>query len=343
MKVFMFGAGENARRFIRFSPAAQKVEIVGIADNDSLRWGEKFEQIFTIESPNIIKTMEWDKIVVTPASFQQIKEQLISDYGIENSKIVRASDFIVPVKANLGSVRLECDEKGCYDVSDLIPDKVIPSNKLEEIYFKYEHRVMNKWWHYFEVYHTFFQKYVGSRVNILEIGVYKGGSMQMWKAYFGEQAVIVGMDIDYNCKQYEDGNIHICIGSQADREFLKEVSEKWGPFDIVLDDGSHNVDHQIITFETLYPLIKEDGVYICEDCQSSYSARYGGGYKKSDTFIEYSKKFADCVNSQYVDLGMEKELPSYAVDIKACHYYDSMVVIEKKRRGYSFFTEYGNQ
>ena len=59
--------------------------------------------------------------------------------------------------------------------------------------------------------------------------------------------------------------------------------------------------------------------------------------------MEYSKNFADCVNSQYVDLGREKELPAYAEDIKACHYYDSMVVLEKKRRGYSFFTEYGRR
>ncbi len=343
MKVLLFGAGENARRFLRHHPAARRLEITAVADNDSARWGEVFEEKYKVVSPKEALEREWDLIAVTPAAYFEMEEQLVSEFGVEKEKIVRASDFLVPALANLGSVRLECDYEGCYVVSGLIPDRVIPGNGLEEFYFKREHRVMNKWWHYFEVYHTFFQKYVGSAVKILEIGVYKGGSMQMWKDYFGEQATIVGMDIDRNCKQYEDGNIHICIGSQADREFLEDVSEKWGPFDIVLDDGSHDVKHQIITFETLFPLLKEGGVYVCEDCQSSYSARYNGGYRKPDTFMEYSKNFADCVNSQYVDLGREKELPAYAEDIKACHYYDSMVVLEKKRRGYSFFTEYGRR
>ncbi len=73
MKVVLFGAGENARRFIRLSPAAKRVEIVGIVDNDSAKWGEEFEQLYTIESPAAIRSKEWDKIVVTPAVFLSLK------------------------------------------------------------------------------------------------------------------------------------------------------------------------------------------------------------------------------------------------------------------------------
>ena len=62
-----------------------------------------------------------------------------------------------------------------------MPERVIPVNRFEEFYFNSKHRVMNKWWHYFEIYDTFFKKYVGSNVKMLEIGVYKGGSVQMWK------------------------------------------------------------------------------------------------------------------------------------------------------------------
>ena len=343
MKILLFGAGENARRFIRCNPASEKVQIVGIVDNVRERWGEIFEQTYTIEPPENIKSKEWDKIAVTPASFGIIEEQLTTKYGIEKHRIIRASDLILPDRSNLGSIQLNCDSSNCFEVNDLIPDKIVFINKLEEFYFKKPHRVMNKWWHYFEVYHTFFQKYINRDVKILEIGVYKGGSLQMWKDYFGEKAVVIGVDIDTDCKKFEEKNIHICIGSQADRDFLVKVSEQWGPFDIVLDDGSHEVAHQILTFETLFPLLNEDGVFLCEDCHSSYSARYGGEFRKKDTFIEYSKNFADCVNSQFVNLDKIKSLPSYADSIKACHYYDSMVVVEKKHRGYSFFTEFGQK
>lgn len=341
MRGLIFGAGEGTRTFLRSCPAAHKIEIVGIVDNDSSKWGSKFDQEYTVESPEIIRTRSWDRIIVTPYAHLEIKEQLEKEYGIEKEKLIRPGDLIVPAEANLGTVRLECDYDKCYEVSDLVPDKVIPSNKMEEFYLKKSHRIMNKWWHYFEIYETFMQKYVGKDVKFLEIGVYRGGSMQMWRDYFGEKATIVGIDIDENCKQYEGGNVHICIGSQADQAFLKEVSQKWGPFDVILDDGSHFMEHMIISFETLFPLLKDGGTYMCEDCQCCYSPRYGGEYLKEDSFIEYSKNFADCVNSQFINPEKADMLPPYAEYVKACHYYDSMVVVEKKRRGYSFLTEFG--
>lgn len=342
MKVLLFGAGENARRFLRLSPVSDKVDIVGIVDNNCERWGEQFEQKYTIEAPKIILLAQWDKIVVTPQAFYEIKKQLEVEFGIEQNKIIRASDLLVPNQANLGSISLKCDYNKCYEVDELVPASIIPSNPMENFYFSKSHRVMNKWWHYFDVYHTFFERYMNSDVRILEIGVFRGGSMQMWKDYFGPKAIITGIDIDTRCKAFEEENVHICIGSQADKKFLVNVSEQWGPFDIILDDGSHEMKHQIITFETLFPLLKEGGVFICEDCHSSYSTRYGGEYKKEDTFIEYSKNFIDCVNSQFVNLEKMGELPAYKDYIKACHYYDSMVVVEKKHRGYSFFTELGD-
>ena len=82
MKVLLFGAGENARRFIRLNPVVEKIEIVGVVDNDPARWGERYEQFYTIESPTVIRSKEWDKIAVTPATFTVIKEQLMTEYGV---------------------------------------------------------------------------------------------------------------------------------------------------------------------------------------------------------------------------------------------------------------------
>lgn len=342
MRGLIFGAGEATKVFLRKCPASRKIEIVGIVDNDSSKWGSKFEQEYTIESPQIIKSRNWDRIIVTPyATNNEIKEQLEKEYGIEKEKLIRPEDLVVPAEANLGTVRLKCDYDKCYEAHELVPDMVIISNKIEEFYLKKKHKIMNKWWHYFEIYETFLHKYAGKDIKFLEIGVFRGGSMQMWSDYFGENASIVGVDIDESCRQYEGGNVHICIGSQADQAFLEEVSQKWGPFDVILDDGSHVMEHMIISFETLFPLLKEGGIYMCEDCHCCYSLGYGGGYLKEDSFIEYSKNFADCVNSQFVDLKNADMLPSYAEYVKACHYYDSMVIVEKKRRGHSFCTEFG--
>lgn len=340
MKVLLFGAGENADYFWDYNPASKKIDIVGIVDNDDSKWGLIWNGL-KIESPDKIKANVWDRILVTPNSSEQIFHQLHTQYDIEETKIITISDLIVPKESNLGSISLQCDLDTCYEISELVPDKIIPDNELEEFYLKNSHKVMNKWWHYFEVYHMFLQKYKGTAVRILEIGVFKGGSMEMWKNYFGEKASVIGIDIDENCKEFEKDNVKICIGSQADQDFLEDVSRKWGPFDIVLDDGSHKVDHQLLTFETLFPLLSDGGVYICEDCHTSYIPSFGGGYHKKGSFIEYSKHFADCVNSQHVSCSEKKYLPFYSDDIKACHYYDSMVVIEKQHRGYPVVTEFG--
>lgn len=340
MKVLLFGAGTNAKKFLSCNPVAKKMEIVGIVDNNELSWGKQMGDKYTIGTPEEIRTKSWDKIVVTPNACDEIMSQLENEYGVGKEKILKISDLIVPSESNLGSVSLNCDYEQCYEINELIPEQVVPSNRMEEFYFKNSHRVMNKWWHYFEIYHTFFDKYVGTDVKILEIGVFKGGSMQMWKEYFGEKATIVGVDIDERCKAFEEGNVHICIGSQGDKEFLQKVSEQWGPFDIILDDGSHIMEHQIITYETMFPLLKDGGVFVCEDCHTSYIPVFGGSYKGKDTFIEYSKNFIDCVNSQHISDDEMEKIPKYAENIKACHYYDSVVVVEKKRRGYSIVTEF---
>lgn len=340
MKSLIFGAGEATRKFLKSAPAASRIEVVGIVDNDSSKWGKSFEG-YTVETPETIRKGGWDKIIVTPYMHHVIMVQLEKEYGIARDKLLRPGDLIVPAEANLGTVRLDCDYDKCYELSELLPDRAICSNDMEEFYLKRNHRIMNKWWHYFEIYETFLHKYIKSEIRFLEIGVFRGGSMQMWQEYFGGKAAIVGIDIDETCKQYEEKNIHICIGSQADQDFLREVSEKWGPFDVILDDGSHIMDHQRVTFETLFPLLKEGGVYMCEDCHCCYSPRYGGGYLKKESFIEYCKNFLDCVNSQFVDFDQVGQLPPYAEYVKACHFYDSMVVVEKGRRGYSFPTEFG--
>jgi hypothetical protein len=184
---------------------------------------------------------------------------------------------------------------------------------------------LDKWISYFEVYDRYFGKYRGKPLKMLEIGIFQGGSLKMWKEYFGENASIVGIDINPGCKQYEEPQIDIRIGSQDDAEFLRKVSEEFGPFDIVLDDGGHMMDQQIISFENLFPQVKNGGVYLCEDVHTSYWDEYVGGLNRPGTFIEVTKTLIDHVNGWHIKGGRSP----YTKSIKAIHCYDSIVVFEK--------------
>ena len=111
------------------------------------------------------------------------------------------------------------------------------------------------------VYERHFSKYRNQPVNIVEIGVYHGGSLQMHKHYFGKQCKIIGVDIDPRCKSLEEEQIEIMIGDQEDRTFLKRILKKMPQIDIVIDDGGHKPSQQIASFEELFPHITERGIY----------------------------------------------------------------------------------
>ena len=134
-------------------------------------------------------------------------------------------------------------------------------------------------------------------LKILEIGVWDGKSLLTWKDYF-PNSTVVGIDIMDRCSEYTipAKNIWVEIGSQNDLNFLKNVINKWGPFDMILDDGSHMNDDVIFSFKHLIDSVKTGGVYVVEDTACSYWEEYGGGYKKENTMVEYFKNLIDDVN-----------------------------------------------
>lgn len=188
---------------------------------------------------------------------------------------------------------------------------------------------VHKWIHYFDIYDFWFKKSKNKPIVILEIGVYQGGSLKMWRDYFGEEAKIFAIDINPLCKQFETENTKIFIGSQEDKEFLKYVKTQVPKFDILIDDGGHTMQQQIVSFEELYDHIKDDGLYLCEDLHTSYWKNYGGGYKNPNSFIEHSKNFIDSINAWH---SKEKQLTvnNITKNTYALHYYDSVLVMEKK-------------
>lgn len=204
-------------------------------------------------------------------------------------------------------------------------------NPLQEYFYANRKNIIHKWTHYFDVYHSHFKRFIGKECVILEIGVSMGGSLQMWKHYFGAKAKIYGVDIQPACKNFEEENIEIFIGSQSDRDFLRKLKEQIPPIDIMIDDGGHTMKQQITSFEELYPYIKNDGIYLCEDLHTSYWEAYGGGLHRPGTFIEFSKNLIDKLNAWHIrDQGLS--VTEFTRTTNSIHFYDSILVIEKKMR-----------
>jgi len=204
-------------------------------------------------------------------------------------------------------------------------------NELEKYFRENNDRLIHKWVHYFDIYDRHFSRFKDREITILEIGVSQGGSLQMWKDYFGPKAKIFGIDINPACKSLEEENIKIFIGSQSDRKFLREVKKQIPPIDILIDDGGHGMIQQIVSYEELFDYVKENGVYLCEDLHTSYWIRFGGGYKRKGTFIEYSKNFIDHINAYHSE---QKGLAvtKFTDSVDSLHFYDSILVIEKKKK-----------
>jgi hypothetical protein len=131
-----------------------------------------------------------------------------------------------------------------------------------------EGRILWKFEHYFDIYHRHLAKFIGQEVHLLEIGVYAGGSLEMWKHYFGPKCRIYGVDNSEACKTYEDDQVRIFTGDASDRNFWATFRKEVPILDIVIDDGGHQAIQQIVTLEETLPHLRRGGVYICEDVQS---------------------------------------------------------------------------
>jgi hypothetical protein len=217
-----------------------------------------------------------------------------------------------------------------------------PDNELFDIFAADTN--VHKWHHYFDIYTRHFEAYRHRPIRMLEIGVFRGGSLRMWKEYFHPDSTIVGVDIDNSCKDHEiaDRKVFVRIGSQADPDFLAEVTEEFGPFDIILDDGSHKTHHQNISFGALFRSALEDGgCYMVEDVHTNYWLKH---IDSEDTFIDLSKQMVDMIHEPYFDhkethfrhnhpeAVKSMDLSYLAANIGSIAFYDSIVVFDKKKR-----------
>jgi hypothetical protein len=178
-----------------------------------------------------------------------------------------------------------------------------------------------KWEHYFDIYHRHFARFVGKKVNVLEIGIYSGGSIEMWRSYFGEESHIYGVDIEDVCKTYENDHVSIFIGDQEDRAFWSTLRKSVEGIDILIDDGGHTPEQQQITLEEMLPHLRPGGVYLCEDVQGPFN-RFSAFATGLVNELNSISMIEDSVPSQ-------SSISRFQSSIHSIHFYPYIVVIEK--------------
>lgn len=202
----------------------------------------------------------------------------------------------------------------------------------------------HKWEHYFEIYERYFDRFVGTECTYLEIGVQRGGSLTIMSEYLGPRARVIGVDIDPDCALLRQAGMEIHIGDQADTAFLESLAKQTAPYDIILDDGGHTADQQIASFLTLFPKLKNGGLYVVEDLHAHF---FHADYQASRwgiNFYDFAKGLIEKLALWHIDIrnfprmqqpraarGAPMLINNFATnEIFGIHFYDSVVVFEKR-------------
>lgn len=206
-----------------------------------------------------------------------------------------------------------------------VPD----DTRFAQIFQQHSGRFVGKWGQYLPVYDEYIGAALdkfGPSIKLLEIGVFDGGSLELWRKFLGNDATIFGIDINPRCAKLFEPPNQVRIGSQDDPTFLDSVVEEMGGIQVVLDDGSHIGRHQETSFRRLFPKLPDGGLYIIEDLHTAYWPSFEGGYRRAGSGIEMIKSFIDDMHHNYHD-----EKIDLSRSIASLHIFDSIAVIEKRK------------
>ena len=178
---------------------------------------------------------------------------------------------------------------------------------------------------YFEVYDELFSKFRNKKITFVEIGILGGGSLFMWRNFFGPKARIIGIDLNPDAKKWTKYGFEVFIGDQSDISFWKKFKKKVGKIDIILDDGGHRYIDQITSIECNLNNIKDNGLIVIEDTHTSYLSGFGD---KKYSLINYIKNKIDRINhkSHRLKNTSPKEI------ISSIKVYESIVAIFIKNK-----------
>jgi len=200
-------------------------------------------------------------------------------------------------------------------------------NPLRSYFQAHGHgRGMMKWDHYFDVYDRHLSRFRGKEINVLEIGVASGGSLEMWREYFGSNSRILGVDINPACAAFASDRINVFIGDQSDRQFWQQFRLQIPALDIVIDDGGHTPIQQRVSFEELFPYLREGGVYICEDIHDVLNpfATYINGFSHQLNSIQGGQN-----NPESRDRSIVCKTTPLQASVSSVHLYPFIAVLER--------------
>ena len=190
---------------------------------------------------------------------------------------------------------------------------------------------------YTPIYHKLFEPIRNETLNILEIGVggyeyrHHGGlSLRLWSDYF-KNARIIGMDISEKTLELPERTT-LVQGNQYNKSDLERVAATHGPFDIIIDDGSHVSKHIIFSFENLFPHLKDGGIYIVEDTQTAYLPVYGGGPFQDPlkTTNGFFKDLTDHINHREISNRYPEFNPhKFASSIDEIRFFHNLIAVKK--------------
>lgn len=177
-----------------------------------------------------------------------------------------------------------------------------------------------KWEHYFFAYHRHLSKFMGRAPSVVEVGVYSGGSLDMWKDYFGSGCRVHGIDIESACRAYATDDVTIHIGDQEDRGFWRDFRASVPQVDVLIDDGGHTPEQQIVTLEEVLPNLRPGGVYVCEDIHglSNRFDSYVSGLSQPLHHMDHGKN----------ESGSWSTTNAFQRDVSSIHHYPFLCVIE---------------
>lgn len=230
---------------------------------------------------------------------------------------------------------------GSFQEIEIRENLVCSGGELNRIFLNHNGKFAIKWTHYIDIYEELLAPFKlrsqvelqgqSDQIRLLEIGVFHGGSLEIWKSYFGDDSRIFGIDINPNCADLEIPGVQIRIGSQIDQQFLADVIRELGNPHIIIDDGSHHSSHISKTLEYLWPHLEEGGIYVVEDTHASYWKEYGGGLRKQQSIIEFIKDGLDTLHHHYTRKEMPHRTAFLKNSVSSVTIYDSIIVIRKKR------------
>jgi hypothetical protein len=213
-----------------------------------------------------------------------------------------------------------------------------------EIFQKHTGKVSDKWSIYLPIYDRTFFRFRTLPINLLEIGIQNGGSLEVYAKYFENYKTLVGCDINPRCNDLKyDGNIHVIVGDCNRNDVQAQIKVKAERFDIIIDDGSHTSPDIINAFFRYFPMLQRGGVFVIEDLHASYWKDWDGGLLYPQSSMSFLKALADVINVQHWGNGMtaasylQALMPSHALQIRqdvleeiaSIQFYNSVCVIEK--------------